>query len=194
MTLTLVDLPGITRLPIGDQPNDIERQIRDLVMKYVMRPNTIILAVISANTNLADSDGLQLALEVDPEGVRTIGVLTKVDIMDRGQNVIDILAGRVVRLRLGYVPVVNRNQRDIKQNKPITDALEAEKQFFETHEAYSNKAALCGTPYLAKYLNRIFMHHLKFAHHDIIARIEEQKKQNQAELLSPGSGPSATNQ
>ncbi|KAG9011542.1 vacuolar protein sorting-associated protein 1 [Tulasnella sp. JGI-2019a] len=193
VTLTLVDLPGLTRVPVGDQPKDIERQIKDMLMKYVTRPNAIILAVTSANTDLANSDGLKMAREVDPEGVRTIGVLTKVDIMDRGQNVIDILAGRVIPLRLGYVPVVNRGQRDIEQNKSIVAALEAEKQFFETHEAYSSKAAYCGTPYLAKRLNLILMHHIKTTLPDIKAKIEEQKKQNQAELLSLGGGPGEDN-
>lgn len=81
LTLTLVDLPGLTKVPVGDQPRDIERQIREMVLKYITRPNAIILAVTSANTDLANSDGLKLAREVDPEGTRTIGVLTKVDLM-----------------------------------------------------------------------------------------------------------------
>lgn len=81
LTLTLVDLPGLTKVPVGDQPRDIERQIRDMILKYITKPNAIILAVTSANTDLANSDGLKLAREVDPEGARTIGVLTKVDLM-----------------------------------------------------------------------------------------------------------------
>jgi dynamin 1-like protein len=70
-------------------------------MKYITKPNAIILAVTSANTDLANSDGLKLAREVDPEGLRTIGVLTKVDLMDQGTDVIDILAGRVIPVLLG---------------------------------------------------------------------------------------------
>lgn len=101
LTLTLVDLPGLTKVPVGDQPKDIERLIRDMILKYITKPNAIILAVTAANTDLANSDGLKLAREVDPEGVRTIGVLTKVDLMDSGTDVIDILAGRVIPLRLG---------------------------------------------------------------------------------------------
>jgi dynamin 1-like protein len=81
LTLTLVDLPGLTKVPVGDQPRDIERQIREMILKYITRPNAIILAVTSANTDLANSDGLKMAREVDPEGTRTIGVLTKVDLM-----------------------------------------------------------------------------------------------------------------
>lgn len=156
LTLTLVDLPGLTKVPVGDQPKDIERQIRDMVLKYISKPNAIILAVTSANQDLANSDGLKLAREVDPEGQRTIGVLSKVDLMDDGTDVVDILAGRIIPLRLGYVPVVNRGQRDIENKKPIAAALENEKNFFENHKAYRNKASYCGTPYLARKLNLVW--------------------------------------
>ncbi len=81
LTLTLVDLPGLTKVPVGDQPRDIEKQIRDMLLKYISKPACIVLAVTAANTDLANSDGLKLAREVDPEGTRTIGVLTKVDLM-----------------------------------------------------------------------------------------------------------------
>lgn len=155
LTLTLVDLPGLTKVPVGDQPRDIERQIREMVLKQISKPNAIILAVTAANTDLANSDGLKLAREVDPEGQRTIGVLTKVDLMDEGTDVVDILAGRIIPLRLGYVPVVNRGQRDIENKKAISYALEHERQYFENHKAYRNKAAYCGTPYLARKLNLV---------------------------------------
>ena len=155
LTLTLVDLPGLTKVAVGDQPKDIERQIREMVFKQIQKPNAIILAVTAANVDLANSDGLKLARDVDPEGQRTIGVLTKVDLMDPGTDVVDILAGRIVPLRLGYVPVVNRGQRDIENKKRIGQALEAEKSFFENHKAYRNKASYCGTPYLARKLNLV---------------------------------------
>ena len=155
LTLTLVDLPGLTKVPVGDQPRDIERLIKEMVLKQISKPNAIILAVTAANTDLANSDGLKLAREVDPEGQRTIGVLTKVDLMDEGTDVVDILAGRIIPLRLGYVPVVNRGQRDIENKKAISYALEHERQFFENHKAYRNKASYCGTPYLARKLNLV---------------------------------------
>ena len=150
-----MDLPGLTKVPVGDQPKDIERQIKDMVLKQIMKPNAIILAVTAANTDLANSDGLKLAREVDPEGQRTIGVLTKVDLMDEGTDVVEILAGRIIPLRLGYVPVVNRGQRDIENKKAISFALENEHNFFNNHKSYKSKAAYCGTPYLARKLNLV---------------------------------------
>ncbi|CAG8510035.1 5066_t:CDS:10 [Paraglomus brasilianum] len=172
LTLTLVDLPGLTKVPVGDQPKDIEKQIRDMILKYITKPNAIILAVTAANTDLANSDGLKVAREVDPEGSRTIGVLTKIDLMDQGTDVVDILAGRVIPLRLGYVPVVNRGQKDIESRKAISMALEAERAFFENHPAYKSKAQYCGTPFLARKLNMILMHHIRNTLPEIKAKIQ----------------------
>ncbi len=68
LNLTLVDLPGITKVPVGDQPADIEYQIRDMIMQYICKENCLILAVTPANTDLANSDALKLAKDVDPQG------------------------------------------------------------------------------------------------------------------------------
>ncbi|CCH46794.1 hypothetical protein BN7_6393 [Wickerhamomyces ciferrii] len=186
LTLTLVDLPGLTKVPVGDQPKDIEKQIKDMLLKFISKPNAIILSVNAANTDLANSDGLKLAREVDPEGTRTIGVLTKVDLMDQGTDVIDILAGRVIPLRYGYVPVINRGQKDIEQKKTIRDALSDEKSFFENHSSYRSKAHYCGTPYLAKKLNSILLHHIKQTLPEIKLRIETALKKYQNELVALG--------
>ncbi|KAK5162941.1 vacuolar protein sorting-associated protein 1 [Saxophila tyrrhenica] len=186
LTLTLVDLPGLTKVPVGDQPRDIEKQIKDMVLKQISKGNAIILAVTAANTDLANSDGLKLARETDPEGQRTIGVLTKVDLMDEGTDVVDILAGRIIPLRLGYVPVVNRGQRDIETKRAISSALENERNFFENHKAYRNKASYCGTPYLARKLNLILMMHIKQTLPDIKARIAGSLQKYKDELASLG--------
>lgn len=84
VNLTLIDLPGITKVPVGDQPEDIETQIRQLVLKYICNPNSIILAVVTANTDMATSESLKLSKDVDPDGRRTLAVVTKMDLMDAG--------------------------------------------------------------------------------------------------------------
>ncbi|XP_014678673.1 PREDICTED: dynamin-1-like [Priapulus caudatus] len=76
LNLTLVDLPGMTKVAVGDQPPDIEVQIREMVLQFITKDNCLILAVSPANTDLANSDALKIAKEVDPQGVRTIGVIT----------------------------------------------------------------------------------------------------------------------
>ncbi len=71
--MTLVDLPGLAKNPVGDQPTDIERRIRSLVHTYIRHPTCLILAVSPANVDLVNSDALEMARSVDPEGFRTIG-------------------------------------------------------------------------------------------------------------------------
>ncbi len=83
----------------GDQPEDVEEQIRVMCMDFISNPNSIILAVTAANQDIVNSDGLKLARVVDPEGNRTIGVLTKVDIMDAGTDCSEVLCNRVIPLK-----------------------------------------------------------------------------------------------
>ncbi|KAF7342763.1 Vacuolar protein sorting-associated protein 1 [Mycena sanguinolenta] len=193
LTLTLVDLPGLTKVPVGDQPRDIEKQIRDMLMTYISRPACIILAVTPANQDLANSEGLKMAREVDPEGLRTIGVLTKIDLMDTGTNVVDILAGRVIPLRLGYVPVVNRGQRDIDGNRSISSALQKERQFFENHPSYRANIKFCGTPFLAQKLNNTLKAHIRNTLPTIKSSISQQHQKLWMELQMLGGPVSAAN-
>ena len=86
LNLTLVDTPGVTKVPVGDQPKNIEVEIRNMILQFIERPTCLILALTAANTDLANSDALKLAREVDPDGHRTIGVLTKLDLMDAGTH------------------------------------------------------------------------------------------------------------
>ena len=91
---------------------------------------------------------------MDPQGRRTIGVLTKLDLMDAGTNANDVLTGRIYPLKLGFIGVVNRSQQDINAEKPMAAALDSEKEFFATHPAYRNIAHKQGTKHLAKTLNQ----------------------------------------
>lgn len=68
LNLTLIDLPGMTKVPVGDQPHDIELQIRTMLLEFIQKENCLILAVSPANTDLANSDALKIAKEVDPQG------------------------------------------------------------------------------------------------------------------------------
>ncbi|KAG5577044.1 hypothetical protein H5410_057178 [Solanum commersonii] len=161
LDITLVDLPGITKVPVGDQPSDIEARIRTMIMSYIKLPSCLILAVTPANADLANSDALQIAGNADPDGYRTIGIITKLDIMDRGTDARNFLLGKVIPLRLGYIGVVNRSQEDIRMNRSIKDALIAEEKFFRSRPVYSELADRCGVPQLAKKLNQILVQHIK---------------------------------
>ncbi|XP_031788345.1 dynamin-1-like protein isoform X2 [Nasonia vitripennis] len=184
VNLTLIDLPGITKVPVGDQPEDIESQIRQLVLKYICNPNSIILAVVTANTDMATSESLKLSKDVDPDGRRTLAVVTKLDLMDAGTDAIDILCGRVIPVKLGIIGVVNRSQQDIMNKKTIQDALKDEAAFLQ--RKYPTLANRNGTPYLAKTLNRLLMHHIRDCLPDLKTRVNVMVSQFQTLLNSYG--------
>ena len=160
LDLTLVDLPGLTKVPLPDQPVNIEQQIRDMVLDVVKSPSCLILAVSAGNSDLANSDSLKLAREVDPKGDRTIGVITKLDIMDRGTDALEMLEGKTYPLKLGYVGVVCRSQQDIMKKKPMKEALEAEADYFSHNPSYVRIKGRCGIAYLSKRLNKLLMAHI----------------------------------
>ncbi|XP_073397201.1 dynamin-1 isoform X9 [Dendrobates tinctorius] len=161
LNLTLVDLPGMTKVPVGDQPADIEAQIRDMLMQFVTKENCLILAVSPANSDLANSDALKIAKEVDPQGQRTIGVITKLDLMDEGTDARDVLENKLLPLRRGYIGVVNRSQKDIDGKKDIQAALAAERKFFLSHPSYRHLAERMGTPHLQRALNQQLTNHIR---------------------------------
>ncbi|XP_059495841.1 dynamin-3 isoform X4 [Stegostoma tigrinum] len=161
LNLTLIDLPGITKVPVGDQPADIEHQIKEMIMQFISKENCLILAVTPANSDLANSDALKLAKEVDPQGLRVIGVITKLDLMDEGTDARDILENRLLPLRRGYIGVVNRSQKDIDGKKDICAAIAAERKFFLSHPSYRHMADRMGTPHLQKILNQQLTNHIR---------------------------------
>ncbi|XP_064175248.1 dynamin-1-like protein isoform X3 [Anguilla rostrata] len=184
VNLTLVDLPGITKVPVGDQPKDIEVQIRELILKHISNPNCIILAVTAANTDMATSEALKLAREVDPDGRRTLAVVTKLDLMDAGTDAMDVLTGRVVPVKLGLVGVVNRSQLDINNKKCVADAIRDEYAFLQ--KKYPSLANRNGTKYLARTLNRLLMHHIRDCLPELKTRLNVLAAQYQSLLAGYG--------
>jgi hypothetical protein len=113
--------------------------------------------------DLTNSDALHMAMELDPKGDRTIGVLTKVDIMDRGTNCKKILQNEEIPLKNGYVALKNRSQQDIINGMSIQDALRQEKEFFSISPIYRSlsQSDHFGTEVLIEKLKRLFFENLK---------------------------------
>ncbi|XP_067262808.1 dynamin-1a [Chanodichthys erythropterus] len=174
LNLTLVDLPGMTKVPVGDQPADIEHQIKEMLMQFVTKDNCLLLAVSPANSDLANSDALKIAKEVDPQGQRTIGVITKLDLMDEGTDARDILENKLLPLRRGYIGVVNRSQKDIDGKKDINAAMAAERKFFLSHPSYRHLADRMGTPFLQKTLNQQLTNHIRDTLPGLRAKLQSQ--------------------
>ncbi|TYH32790.1 hypothetical protein ES332_D13G014400v1 [Gossypium tomentosum] len=154
VNLTLIDLPGLTKVAIEGQPETIVDDIETMVRSYVEKPNCIILAISPANQDIATSDAMKLAREVDPSGDRTFGVLTKLDLMDKGTNALDVLEGRSYRLQQPWVGIVNRSQADINKNVDMIVARRKEREYFATSPDYGHLASKMGSEYLAKLLSQ----------------------------------------
>jgi replication fork clamp-binding protein CrfC len=150
----------MTKVPIGDQPSDIEHQIRAMIYEYIEKDSCLILAVTPATIDLANSEALKIAREVDPLGKRTIGVITKLDLMDEGTNAIDILENRQFPLDRGYVGVVNRSQKNIEARLDFKTAAGLESKFFSNHPAYRHIASRMGTAHLQEVLNKQLTEHI----------------------------------
>ena len=186
--LTLVDLPGVTRVPVGDQPKNIEEITKNMAKRYVSDPLTIILCVIAANSDIATSDGLKLAKEIDTGGVRTIGVLTKLDIMDTGTDARKALLNEEIPLKLGYVGVKNRSKQDLVNKLPMSEMVKKEKEFFRSHPVYKNMPqGYLGTDILIQKLTKIYFKIIRDNLPRIIRAINDRMKQAEDELASLGN-------
>ncbi|CAI8609467.1 unnamed protein product [Vicia faba] len=154
VNLTLVDLPGLTKVAVEGQPENIVQDIENLIHSYVDKPNCLILAITPANQDVATSDAVKVSRQVDPAGERTFGVLTKIDLMDRGTNALDVLEGRSYRLRNPWVGIVNRSQEDINRKVDMIAARQREREFFNTNPDYAHLGSKMGSEYLARLLSK----------------------------------------
>ena len=185
--LTLVDLPGITRVPVGDQPDNIEEITKNMAIRYIDDPLTIILCVIAANNDIATSDGLKLAKEIDKSGSRTLGVLTKLDIMDAGTDARKTLMNEEIHLKLGYVGVKNRSKQDLINKLSMAETSRKEKEFFKSHPVYKNlPSGHLGTEVLINKLTKIYFRIIRENLPRIIKAINDRVKTAEEELASLG--------
>lgn len=169
--LTIIDLPGITRIDVKGQ-KDIEKVTTEMAGYYCKDPKTIILCVIPANQDLAISDGLKLAREWDKSGERTIGVITKIDIMDKGTSAKKMLMNEEIHLKLGYIGIVNRAQEDIINKVPVDVALRREIEFFNKHQDYREiPERYLGTRSLTSKLSELLVEAIKRSLPDIMKQI-----------------------
>ena len=188
LDITLVDLPGLTKVAVEGQPLDIDIQIRNMILSFIENPETIILAISCANADIANSESLKIAREVDPEGNRTLGVLTKIDLMDRGTDARDILSGKFYPLKLGYIGVICRSQKDINEKKSIEKHLVDEKAYFRNNSIYAPYADRLGMPCLAVKLNTLLISHIKESWPKLKENITKMLRSSREELKSYGEG------
>ncbi|CAH9071035.1 unnamed protein product [Cuscuta europaea] len=147
--LTMVDLPGITRVPVHGQPEDIYEQISGIIMEYITPEETIILNVLSAAVDFTTSESIRMSQQVDKTGERTLAVVTKVDLAPEG--LLEKVTADDVKIGLGYVCVRNRIGSETYEEARIEEA-----KLFQTHPLLSKiEKSIVSVPVLAQKLVRI---------------------------------------
>ncbi|KAK9515669.1 hypothetical protein VZT92_026296 [Zoarces viviparus] len=193
--LTLIDLPGITRVAVKGQPENIGDQIQRLIQKFITKQETISLVVVPSNVDIATTEALKMAQDVDPDGDRTLGILTKPDLVEEGteESVVEIVHNEVIHLKKGYMVVKCRGQKEITERVSLTEAIKREKAFFSDHVHFKTlyNDGHATVPKLAEKLTRELVQHIQRS----LPRLEEQIKkkltETQATLDKYGIGSPA---
>lgn len=174
--ITFIDLPGITKLD----------QMHKFIISYEKQSNYIILAVVPATMDPLKDENFQIAEKLDPEGTRTITVVTKLDLINQ-KNVCttaELLCGNKIPKKLGIIGVVNRSQKDIDKNKSMYTILESEEEFLKTnypviYMKHGNKA-------LVRTLQSVLITHIKNKYSTLKEELEVIEKKILNKLLSLG--------
>ena len=151
--INLIDLPGLVSIACTDkgQPKDIKDQIKRLIASYIKLPSTIIIGIIPARTDIEVDLALELIKEYDTKGERTIGVLTKLDLMNKDSNINNYLINDIsndLQLKHGYFAIKNKiHEKDLEEHT-----------YFNTHAVYSTSPKdKLGIVNLTKYINKVLI-------------------------------------
>lgn len=167
--LKLIDLPGFARIEIGEAPKIVDEYPMYIARKYIDNPFTIILCVIPANKSqdYHALSGLRIAKEMNliseyPTNFRTIGALTKIDIMDLGTDAKNMLLNKEMPIELGYIGVKNKSRRDLFNNISYDEAYKKEKDFFNSNKIYKELPKdILGIDALIKKISKTFFKLIK---------------------------------
>ena len=191
--LTLIDLPGLTMVACTDrgQPKDIKEKIRALVGKYIERESTIILAVMPARTDIEADMGLDLIKQYDPNGERTVGVLTKVDLMNDSTDIVDYLKNNVskdLQLNYGYYAVRNRTTNE-KKTMSVIEGFKIEDEYFRKHPTYGrlNDKSRLGVVNMTKNLSEVLVGKIKESLPFVLGQINTRLQKINEDMLEMGT-------
>lgn len=185
--LSIIDLPGMTHIALTDkgQPEDIKDNIENMLIKYIKNPRTIILAIIPATIDVESDMGLGLIKKYDPEFKRTIGVITKIDML-KDSNVIPYLSNNIsknLQLNYGYFAVRNRSTEE-SETMTVKDGYELEKKFFNNISPYkeSEYKSRMGSINLGNKLSDILITHIKLCLPTVMEEIKKRDREIDAKL------------
>ncbi|CAG8949939.1 hypothetical protein HYFRA_00004270 [Hymenoscyphus fraxineus] len=191
--LTLIDIPGL----IGTETKQTNTQdislVEEITNHYIKQPRTICLAVVSAATDYANQRILSKVREVDPEGDRTLGVITKPDIPPAGSGsekaYIELARNEDIFFKLGWHVVKNRkfDERDVS----LSDRNELEASFFRTTNWSSVPKEDVGIAALRLRLSKLLFEHVRKELPNLRAELEQQLLSTQKELEQLGESRSS---
>jgi dynamin 1-like protein len=193
--LSLVDLPGLTMTALLDkgQPADIKLQIRNMVKTHIESERAIVLVVMPARPDLEADAALDLVKESDPTGERSVGVLTKVDLMSKGSDICSYLNNQVsssLRMRFGYFGVKGRSTQEMTDKVTMEEAVRREIEYFDTDEAYANLQARerLGSQALGQALSAHLVEHIRHFLPVIMQELEQRDQQLRQREREVGPG------
>ncbi|KAK2982465.1 hypothetical protein RJ640_026308 [Escallonia rubra] len=174
--LTMVDLPGITRVPVHGQPQDIYEQISNIIMEYIKPEESIILNVLSATVDFPTCESIRMSQQVDKTGQRTLAVVTKADKAPEG--LFEKVTSDDVNIGLGYVCVRNRIGEE-----SYNEARKEEARLFEAHPLLAKiDKSMVGVPVLARRLVHVQAVIISKCLPDIVKKINDKLNANLSEL------------
>jgi GTPase Era involved in 16S rRNA processing len=189
--LTLIDLPGIVRSRGENEGATIVQDIKSLINDYLANSRCVILAVVPANIDFHNSEIMASAKDVDPETRRTIPVITKPDLVDKGgeMDVLELLRGEKIHFDLGFHMVKGRGQAELDKKMTIEEGLSIERTFFENTQPWRDHEGrdMFGTANLRGKLGKLQMQMIKDTMPDIIKDMTEKMDFAERELLAMGS-------
>ena len=159
--LTLVDLPGLVNVALSGQPDNIDTLVRKIVLDFISNPNAIILAITPANIDIANSASLKIAKEVDPYFTRTLGVISKLDLVENHADVVNIINNTVYPLKYGYIGVTCRNSKENFSNKTIDVAIKEEEEAYQNINDYKTLLKSLGIKKLTARLTEVLTSKIK---------------------------------
>ena len=186
--LTMTDLPGLVSVAITDrgQPKDMKEQLRELVKTYTSSPSTLIMAIIAARPDIEADMSMELIKQIDPNGERTIGILTKLDLMNHDSDIRCYLENKVSRdlqLTHGYFGVRNKNY------PTIAETISSEKAYLQSHPVYQQPhyQSRLGIPNVSSSLSSILLQAISAALPAVLAALQQKEDEITQELSVLGT-------
>lgn len=189
--LTLIDLPGLVRSRGQDDAETLVPDIEKLVEEYLQNPRCVILAVVPANVDFHNSQIMAQAKQVDPNTSRTIPVITKPDLIDKGaeNDVLALLLGNKISFDYGFHMIKGRGQASLDRSDSIAKGLLEEQIFFTETIPWKTveDRTLFGTDILRRKLGEVMMKQIKQTVPTILGEIRQKQQSAQSQLSVMGS-------